>query len=238
MRRRLAAAVALPLLANAAPGLASLSPALGWAFGIRHTLAGAGGVALSFDDGPHPRGTPAVLERLAEAGARATFFLVGEQVLRWPALAAEIAARGHEIGLHCHSHRLLLRLPPSQVRDDLRRGAASIEEATGHRPSLHRPPYGAFSVTGLLLARRAGWLPVRWSRDTKDWRRDSTPASIVVRATRRLGPGDIVLLHDADHYGASGCWERTAAALPGLLRALEERGLATELISRGSRSAA
>jgi peptidoglycan/xylan/chitin deacetylase (PgdA/CDA1 family) len=238
MRGRLAAAVALPLLANAAPGLASLSPALGRPFGIRHRLAGAGGVALSFDDGPHPRGTPEVLERLAEARARATFFLVGEQVLRWPAVAAEIAARGHEIGLHCHSHRLLLRLSPSQVEEDLRRGAASIEDATGISPSLHRPPYGAFSVTGLLLARRAGWLPVRWSRDTKDWRGDATPASIVARATGRLRAGDIVLLHDADHYGASGCWKRTVAALPGLLRALDERGLATEHISHGSRSAA
>jgi peptidoglycan-N-acetylglucosamine deacetylase len=238
MRRRLAAAVTLPLAVNAAPVLASLTPRAGAALGIRHTLGGGAGVALSFDDGPHPRGTAEVLDKLAQARARATFFLVGEQVLRWPDVAAEIAVRGHRIGLHCHRHRLLLRLTPRQVLEDLRRGAASIEDATGHSPSLYRPPYGVFSLTGLLLARRAGLLPVRWSRDTKDWRGDATPASIVSRAMRRLRAGDIVLLHDADHYGASGSWQRTAQALPDLLHGLDERGLGTELISRGSRSGA
>jgi peptidoglycan-N-acetylglucosamine deacetylase len=238
MKRRLAAALALPVLANALPGLASVSPGLRRALGIRYTTAGVTGVALTFDDGPHPRGTAAVLEQLADAGARATFFLVGEQVQRWPAVAGEVAAGGHQIGLHCHSHRLLVRLTPRQLLDDMRRGAAAIEEASGHSPRLYRPPYGVFSLMGLLSARESGRLPVHWSRDTKDWRADATPASILQRATQGVRPGEIVLLHDADHYGATDSWQRTVAALPGLLQELEERGLATELISPETRSRA
>jgi peptidoglycan-N-acetylglucosamine deacetylase len=231
MTRRLVAAVTLPFLANALPCLTSLSPGFGRPFGIRDTLVRRTGVALTFDDGPHPRGTAEVLEQLARAQAQATFFLVGEQVLRWPTVAAEIADRGHQIGLHCHRHRLLLRLTPRQVLDDLRRAAASIEEATGRSPSLYRPPYGAFSLMALLSARQSGRLPVRWSRDTKDWRGDASPTSILRRATKDLRAGDIVLLHDADHYAARDCWQRTVAALPGLLHELGERELSTELIS-------
>jgi peptidoglycan/xylan/chitin deacetylase (PgdA/CDA1 family) len=100
--------------------------------------------------------------------------------------AGEIAIRGPQIGLHCHRHRLVVRLTPHQVLDDLRRAAASIEEATGRSPSLYRPPYGAFSVMALLSARQFGWLPALWSRDAKDWRADATPTSILRRATKDL----------------------------------------------------
>src|SRR6266540_3949028 len=113
-------------LAPFAPIASSVSEGLG----ITRTVDGDG-VALTFDDGPHAQGTPAVLEALAAAGARATFFLVGEQVERRPALAAEIAAAGHEVALHCHRHRNLLRLRPSQVSADLVRAVAVIGEATG-----------------------------------------------------------------------------------------------------------
>src|SRR5690242_10482392 len=81
---------------------------------------------LTFDDGPHPHGTPAVLELLDAAGQRAIFFLVGEQVERYPELAAEIAARGHEIGIHCHRHRVQARLSARAVRTDLDTALAAI----------------------------------------------------------------------------------------------------------------
>src|SRR5450631_575014 len=92
------------------PGLAHLWPGLREALGVESRTAGGDGYALTFDDGPHPQGTPAVLEILAGAGVRATFFLVGEQVRRNPAAAREIADAGHGIGLHCDRHRNLLRL--------------------------------------------------------------------------------------------------------------------------------
>src|SRR5207249_9278537 len=95
------------------PAVAPLVPSLCRLLGVERRLEpGDGSVALTFDDGPHPEGTPAVLEELDRRGALATFFLVGEQVERRPALAAEIAAAGHRIALHGHLHRNLLRVPP------------------------------------------------------------------------------------------------------------------------------
>ena len=190
-------------------------------------MAGCDGVALTFDDGPHPRGTPAVLEALAAAGARATFFLVGEQVERSPGLAAEIAAARHEVALHCHRHRNLLRLGPRQVSDDLLRALVAIGEATGRTPRLYRPPYGIFTAPALTLARYHGWEPLLWSRAGHDWTRWATPASIAARLTDCLRGGDILLLHDADHYSARDSWQRTVAALPLIFEALGRDRLAT-----------
>ncbi|HEY4229872.1 MAG TPA: polysaccharide deacetylase family protein, partial [Thermoanaerobaculia bacterium] len=114
-------------------------------FRIPLRLPGSRGIALTFDDGPHPQGTPAVLELLARAQVRATFYLVGEQVERRPSLAAEIVAAGHEVGIHGYRHTLLLRRRPGALRDDLDRAAAVIGEATGVASASYRPPYGVFS---------------------------------------------------------------------------------------------
>jgi peptidoglycan/xylan/chitin deacetylase (PgdA/CDA1 family) len=186
------------------------------------------GVALTFDDGPHPEGTPAVLAALERAGAPATFFLVGEQVERNPRLAAELTAAGHAIALHGFRHRNQLRLSTGAVREDLRRGAAAVEEATGVSPTIYRPPYGIFSAGGLGVVRTAGYAPLLWSRWGRDWRADATPDQIARRVTEDLGAGDVVLLHDADHYSAGGSHRRTAAALPRVLEAVAARGLRAE----------
>jgi peptidoglycan/xylan/chitin deacetylase (PgdA/CDA1 family) len=183
------------------------------------------GVALTFDDGPHPEGTPAVLEALRDARARATFFLVGEQVERRPALAAEIGAAGHAIALHGHRHRNLLRLTPRALLDDLERGADVIAAATGEAPLLYRPPYGIFSAGSLGALRKRGWQLLLWSRWGRDWRARATPASIAADVTREVGAGDVLLLHDADSYSAAGSHRRTAAALALVLAELERRGL-------------
>ena len=135
----------LGTLAWAAPAPAAYVPLLARAFRIPLRLPHRDGVALTFDDGPHPQGTPAVLEALAATGSTATFFLVGEQVERFPALAAEIAAAGHEIAIHGYRHRLLLRRSPTALAADFDRAAAVIGEATGRAPSVYRPPYGVFS---------------------------------------------------------------------------------------------
>jgi peptidoglycan/xylan/chitin deacetylase (PgdA/CDA1 family) len=186
-------------------------------------------VALTFDDGPHPDGTPAVLDVLARAGARATFFLDGEQVERRPALAAEIVAAGHLVAVHGYRHRLQLRLSSAAVRDDLTRAVAVISDATGTSPLWHRPPYGIYSPAGLAAARGLELRPLLWSRWGKDWRKFTTPARITWRATRDVGDGDVILLHDADFYSAAGSHERTVAALPDALARLKSRGLATVL---------
>jgi peptidoglycan/xylan/chitin deacetylase (PgdA/CDA1 family) len=207
------------------PALAFYSRSLREALGVEDRTATGAGWALTFDDGPHAEGTPAVLEVLASRGVGATFFLVGEQVLRSPAIAAEIVAEGHEIGLHCHRHRNLLRLTPWQVREDIARAQAAIEDATGVSPVLYRPPYGILNATALRLARRAGRRTLLWTHWGRDWEARATPESIAARVTDGVDGGSILLLHDADDYSAPGSWRRTALALPRVLDVLDEGGI-------------
>jgi peptidoglycan-N-acetylglucosamine deacetylase len=210
--------------------LAPISPRAAARLALPRTLpAGAAGVALTFDDGPHPVGTPAVLEVLARAGARATFFLIGEQVERRPAVAASIVAAGHEVALHGYHHHLQLRLSAAAVAEDLRAGAASIEDATGKTPRWHRPPFGIYSASGLAAAREQGLRPLLWSRWGKDWRKFTTPDRIAARATHAVGTADVILLHDADFYSSKRSYERTVAALPAVIASLHARELATVL---------
>lgn len=200
-------------------------PRVAEALRVQRRGADADSAAITFDDGPHELGTPAVLEALREAGAEATFFLVGEQVERYPALAAEIAAAGHSVAVHGYNHRLLLRLTPRQFGDDLDRAVAAIEDATGRACELYRPPYGIFSVPGLAAVRRRGLTPILWSRWGHDWRRRTNPEGVAAEVTENLEGGDVLLLHDADHYSAPGCWRVTAAAVPLAVAAIKAAGL-------------
>lgn len=228
----LGAGTATAAVLHAGPALAPIVPPLGRALDIELRQEGDTGVALTFDDGPHPQGTPAVLEVLREHGATATFFLAGEQVERRPALVAEIVAAGHRTELHCHRHRNLLRLGTKQFLDDAERARAAIEEASGQPIADYRPPYGIFNAATLRAVRRRGWRPVLWSRWGRDWDSSASVESIARRAGAGIEAGDIVLLHDADYYSARGSWVRTAAALPLILEEIEGRGLKTSSLRR------
>lgn len=210
---------------------ASHSPAfargLGIPLRIAQTPSDPPGVAITFDDGPHPEGTPAVLEVLAAHHACATFFVVGEQVVRRPQLVRRILDEGHGIALHGFLHRVQLRLTRRQIEQDIARGVAAIEDAAAITPAVHRPPYGIYSAAGLEVVRAAGMQPLLWSLWGKDWRKFTTPQRIARRAVREPRPGDVMLLHDADHYSSRRSHERTAAALPEILATLESAGLAT-----------
>jgi hypothetical protein len=128
-----------------------------------------------------------------------------------PRLAAEIAAAGHGVGVHGYRHRNQLRLSPGALERDLDRAAEVIGEATGSRCEVYRPPYGIFSFPGLALVRRRGLRPLLWSRWGRDWRASATAGSIAAKVGRGLSGGDVLLLHDADHYSAPGSWRATAA---------------------------
>jgi peptidoglycan/xylan/chitin deacetylase (PgdA/CDA1 family) len=207
------------------PGLSFHSPALRRLLGVEDRTASGRGYALTFGDGPHAQGTPAVLDTLAAAGVQATFFLVGEQIRRNPGLVGEIVAGGHQVGLHCDRHRNLLRLAPWQVRADIARAQDAIETASGRTVGLYRPPYGILNAAALGLARAHGWRTLLWSHWGKDWQAQATPEAIAARVTDGAGEGSVLLLHDADDYSAQDSWRRTAAALPRVLDTLAQRGL-------------
>ena len=227
-RPRAATAVGVAALAavgaHALPALASL-PALRrrWA----PDLAGIGRadhVALTFDDGPDPRSTPSFLSFLEGRGVRATFFLLGRMAIQAPGLAREMAAAGHEIGLHGYDHRCLLLRGPRSTYDDLARGRDAVEAATGTSLRWFRPPYGVLTTATLVAARRLGLTPVLWTAWGRDWSAAATPASVVRTVRSALRGGGTILLHDSDSTSAPGSWRATLAALPDLLDECDSRG--------------
>jgi peptidoglycan/xylan/chitin deacetylase (PgdA/CDA1 family) len=188
----------------------------------------AAGAALSFDDGPDPDSTPAVLDALDAAGAQATFFLVGDQVLAHPALAREIADRGHDVQAHCFDHQRHETLADPAA--DLQRTLEAIHGATGREPGLQRPPYGRFSKASHATCLDAGLRPVYWSAWGEDWE-DLGPDRIADFVIRDLSPGVVILLHDSARYAHRPSARATAAAIPTIAAALAERDLEPRAIS-------
>jgi peptidoglycan/xylan/chitin deacetylase (PgdA/CDA1 family) len=185
---------------------------------------GSRAVALTFDDGPHPRTTRQVLEILARGGHKATFFVVGRKARLYPDVMREIHEAGHAIGLHGYAHDRLYSLKaPRYVADDIERTARAVEQACGVRPTLFRPPVGYLSSRTAVGARRTGVTIIGWSARGIDGIGETETERVVRRIERGLVDGAIVLLHDAaerdDFVPAS------IAALPEILRLIESRGL-------------
>ena len=123
----------------------------------------------------------------------------------------------------------MLRLPPQAFVEDLERGIGAIEDALGLRPELYRPPYGIFSYPGIVEVRARGLRSLLWSRWGHDWRAGRSGAEIAAETTRDLDAGEVLLLHDADHYSEPGCWRGTVAALPMVVERIRSAGLKTVL---------
>jgi peptidoglycan-N-acetylglucosamine deacetylase len=226
--RRLGPALALPLAGAAVVHALPAGTARGPARRLTPGLAGEGrpgGVALTFDDGPHPEGTPAVLETLAGLGWRATFFMLGSQVHRYPGTARLVVDAGHEVAVHGTIHRNHLIRTPLGIRRDLRLASQEISEVTGVRPRWFRPPYGVLSAGTLWAARDVGLVPVLWTAWGKDWRA-GPPAHVAAEVMNTLRDGGTVLLHDSDCTSRAGSWRSTVAALPLLAAELRSRDLA------------
>jgi peptidoglycan/xylan/chitin deacetylase (PgdA/CDA1 family) len=234
MRAAVPALIAALPAAYASPATARL-PAGRLLFpAITTVRAEPNAIALTLDDGPD-EGLESFLRLLEEFKARATFFVVGEQVERAPCRLEEIVACGHEVGVHCYRHRNHLRLTPRQVTEDMRRARDKLEEVSGRSIRLFRPPYGIFNLASWREAGRQGWERVLWERWGKDWEQRATPDSIA-NEIGRPESGDILLLHDSDRYSAPGSWRDTLGALPLILERLSDRGLQTipvgELLDR------
>lgn len=213
------------LAAQWAPAVAVVSTRVARLVGVPTSLPSERGVLLTFDDGPHPLGTPAVLEELDRARAPAVFFVTGEQATRFPTLVSEIAAAGHEIAVHGDRHQSRRQWTRRLVAEDTMRALDAISRVTAPAPRLYRPPHGVFSLSGLASIRALGLAPLLWSKWGRDWERRATAATIARRATAGIRAGDVVLLHDADHYAVASSWRRTVASLPSILERLRELGL-------------
>ena len=180
-------------------------------------------VSLTFDDGPNPDATPQILDTLAEFGVKATFFILGAHAERWPELVHRVVTEGHQIGNHGYFHRKLHFKSPFYVKRDLMLGKRAIERAGAQSPKFFRAPHGFRSPWVSAIAGSLGERTIGWSLGVWDSDRPGVEA-IVQRTIEGTKPGSIILLHDGDGYNANGDRLQTAAALPGIITGLRDRG--------------
>lgn len=152
-------------------------------------------IAFSFDATWGNTRTPLILQILADNNIRTTFFLTNIWINSYPQLAREIADRGHETGLHSANHPELTKLPIERVRQELLDNSKMIEDITGQKPVLFRPPFGAYNNNVINVAKEEGLVPIQWSVDSLDWKNLSSEA-IFKRVTEKIKPGAIVLFHN------------------------------------------
>jgi peptidoglycan/xylan/chitin deacetylase (PgdA/CDA1 family) len=176
-------------------------------------------VYLTFDDGPDPRWTPAILDALAAHKVQATFFVLGRKVEEHPDLAQRIVAEGHSLQNHTWSHPDLTELSRRDATDEVARTNEAIKSVAGVAPKCLRPPEGATDEKVQEVAGKAGQTAMLWSVDTKDWSNKSTEA-ITSIVGGGLQPGAVILMHDG-----GGDRSATVAALPAVLQAIANAGL-------------
>jgi peptidoglycan/xylan/chitin deacetylase (PgdA/CDA1 family) len=220
-------------------GVVASSSYLTGTFAARNRLFGApvrleriaGTFALTFDDGPDPRFTPAICELLAERGHRATFFVLGRAVRRAPHLVRTILDAGHEVACHGDDHRLLAFASRREIGRQIRATEDAVVRAGGHPPvALFRAPHGVRSPWLARAVEHHGYRLCAWDGAVFDTARPG-PDVIAARVARLLRPGATVLLHDGDGSDRAGSRQQTLDALPAILDTAEREGLRSACMS-------
>ncbi len=193
--------------------------ALPWKFLHPSVISRGSGAAihLTFDDGPHPVGTPKLLNLLAIANARSTFFVTGAKASKYPELLKRIVAEGHTIGSHGQTHRSLLFHRRDHIRREIISADDSIQSVIGEAPGLLRPPFGHIGPNLIRVASELGKRIVLWSYDLRDFRAHGRDRRFI-KAVDFISDGEILLLHDNEvtalHF---------ESYLPRFLEALDRR---------------
>lgn len=183
-------------------------------------------VALTFDDGPWPGSTDAVLRQLTAAGVKATFFMIGRQVKARPTVVARVLAAGMEIGNHSYSHKLLRRASHKRITSEIADGAKAIRRVTGSYPVWYRPAGGSKNAFVFAEARRLDQRVVLWTVDPNDWKRPGA-GKIARRVLDHVRPGSVILMHDG-----GGDRSQTVVALGLVIKGLKARGYSMVTLSR------
>lgn len=180
-------------------------------------------VSISFDASWGSQHTLRILDILDEYDVKATFFLVGLWVDKYPDLVKEIHDRGHEIGNHSATHPYMTKISESKMREELAAMSAKVEAITGERPTLFRPPYGDYNNAVVTVSRAEGYECVQWSVDSLDWKNKGVD-DLIRRATKNVQSGDIVLFHNDSDF--------IADALPTILDDYKAKGLTVIPVSK------
>ncbi|MGF7048147.1 polysaccharide deacetylase family sporulation protein PdaB [Paenibacillus sp. DS2015] len=185
-------------------------------------------IALTFDDGPDPQETIEILDILKQYQAKATFFVVGEQVTKYPDIIRREVSEGHELANHTYSHTNFNHLSKEQVKQEIVKSENEILSITGRQTTLFRPPGGYYNDLIMMTAEQLGYSVILWTwyQDSKDWSKPGVH-QIVKRVISNAHPGDIVLFHDR----ISGK-SQTANALKVILPELQKQGYRFVTISQ------
>lgn len=175
-------------------------------------------IAITFDDGPHPRQTKEILDILDEYNIKATFFIIGVNADNYPDTLCEVVKRGHEIGNHTYSHPHVSSINYNTLENEVAKCKNSIEGHTGITPKLFRPPEGLIDSDVKSISQNYGYNVILWSIDTRDWAHTSA-SKIIKNVTENISAGDIILMHD--YIGTNS---HTAEALRGFIPILLEKG--------------
>ena len=204
----------------------SLPSAFAPTIGVTHSrgLSNQPYIAMTYDDGPHPKNTPRLLDILRQRNIKATFYVIGRNVEMYPHITRRIVAEGHEIGNHTYTHRNLKTLSDAQVRTEMNRTRSAIIKATGVQPRTMRPPYGAlYERQRHFIKKEYGYPTIMWAVDPRDWQRPG-PSVVTNRILSQTSNGAIVLAHDLH--------APTIDAMPGTLDGLLAKGFRFVTVSQ------
>ncbi|MCX5696950.1 MAG: polysaccharide deacetylase family protein [Candidatus Omnitrophica bacterium] len=182
-------------------------------------------VAITFDDGPSPVWTPKILDALKKAGVKATFFMIGEHIVRYPEVARRVRDEGHEIGNHSYDHHVLLRYSMDSLAQEIKKDEKVIQEVTGVTTHYFRPPKAWLTSKEKKKVEGMGYRVVLWSLNSKDWV-TFDEKYIVGYLARNIRPGDIILFHDSGGVFVTegGNRSETVKAIPRLVEKLRAKG--------------
>lgn len=178
-------------------------------------------VALTFDDGPHPQFTPALLDVLKKHDARATFFVMGNKAEDYPQIIKRTAIEGHEIGNHSYSHPDFNKLKKEAQLEEINKTTAIIEKYSGQNVALLRPPGGYLSYDLIEMSKKQNLIIAYWTyqQDSKDWRNGTKASAISRHIIKNIQPGQVIILHDGCPNGMA-----TAKAVDMIISNLKEEG--------------
>lgn len=181
-------------------------------------------IALTFDDGPCLTATPDILDLLEEHAVRATFFMIGELVRRYPDLARRVLREGHQIANHSDRHVAFRSLAPSVCKKEIEKAEQAFRSVMGVAPRFYRPPKGLINRYVIRALSDAGYYVATWSRMPGDYFRWHT-AAWITRGLAQVRPGDIVVLHDGLGLRPGPDRTRTLSILPGFIQGVKKRGI-------------
>ncbi|MDT8071071.1 MAG: polysaccharide deacetylase family protein [Terriglobia bacterium] len=184
---------------------------------------GAKQLALTYDDGPNDPYTGQLLDVLAKANVKATFFLIGRYVKQGPDIVRRVVEAGHAIGNHTWNHPNLIWCSPAETRRQLADTQKAVEDACGITPTLFRPPFGGRRPGTFQAARAMGLEPIMWRVTCYDWSAKSNE-SIEQKAHAQIRGGDVILLHDGSHVAFGISRAHTVKATENLVREYSEKG--------------